>query len=249
MQSLNRGLIAGVALVVAAVLLGIVAIWRWGPESSETPEPTALEQAEVTISPTAPPVPTSPPPVTYTVQAGDTLSVIAQAHDVSVDQLIVANSITNPDFLQIGQTLVIPHGDTPPPADHASEPDAGDDVPPGELPDVEVPTLTPSGSSHVEVTQVAGVGDLGEEMVVLESGGGAVSLDGWTLSTALGEDFVFPPLTLFPQGTVRVHSRYGHNTPRDLFWGRIEPAWQPGELLTLRNAEGSIVDTYVVPGP
>lgn len=249
MQSRNWGLIAGVSLVVIAVLLGAGAIWRWGPESSETPEPTAPEYADVTVSPTVPPLPTPPLPVTYTVQAGDTLSAIAHAHDVSVDQLIVANSIANPDVLHIGQVLIIPDEDDPSPAGHPADPDGDEDLSAVELDDMEVPTLTPSGSPRVEITEVAAVGDLAEERVVLESRGGAVSLDGWTLSTALGESFVFPPLTLFPQATVRVHSRFGHNTPRDLFWGRIEPAWQPGELLTLRNAEGSIVHTYTVPGP
>lgn len=249
MQSPNWGLIAGVALVVVAVLLGIGAIWRWGPEPSETPEPTAPEQAEVTVHPIAPPLPTPRSPVTYTVQAGDTLSAIAQAHDVSVDRLIVANSIANPDVLHIGQVLVIPRQDDPYPAEDREDPEAEADLSAVELDGVEVPTLTPSGSPRVEIAEVAAVGDLGEERVVLQSRGGAVSLDGWTMSTTLGESFVFPPLTLFPEATVRVHSRYGHNTPRDLFWGRIEPALQPGELLTLRNAEGQIVHTYTVTGP
>ncbi len=47
-------------------------------------------------------------PRTYTVVAGDTLFVIAQRFGVSLDELVAANGITNPDRLEIGQVLIIP---------------------------------------------------------------------------------------------------------------------------------------------
>ena len=46
----------------------------------------------------------------YTVQAGDTLSGIAQKHHISTAALSKANGITNANSLQIGQKLVIPGG-------------------------------------------------------------------------------------------------------------------------------------------
>jgi len=45
---------------------------------------------------------------TYAVQAGDTLSSIAEAFGLNLEQLIAANHLTNPDRLDIGQVLVIP---------------------------------------------------------------------------------------------------------------------------------------------
>lgn len=46
--------------------------------------------------------------LTHIVGSGDTLSVIARRFFISVDQLMKANDISNPDALAIGQTLVIP---------------------------------------------------------------------------------------------------------------------------------------------
>lgn len=46
--------------------------------------------------------------VPYTVQAGDTLRLIAGKHNVSLDALIEANQVENPDLLSVGQSLVIP---------------------------------------------------------------------------------------------------------------------------------------------
>ncbi|WP_165212556.1 LysM peptidoglycan-binding domain-containing protein [Streptococcus tangpeifui] len=44
---------------------------------------------------------------TYTVQAGDTLSEIAESHNTTVDNLAQTNNISNPDFIFAGQTIEI----------------------------------------------------------------------------------------------------------------------------------------------
>jgi LysM repeat protein len=71
-----------------------------------TPVPTA------TIPPEA--LPTLPP-VTYTVKPGDTLSGIADLFGVTVDDIVRANNIADPNALQVGQVLIIP-GRAPTPA-------------------------------------------------------------------------------------------------------------------------------------
>ena len=43
----------------------------------------------------------------YVVQYGDTLAKIAKKYNVTVEQLMKWNSIQNPDFLMVGQQLVI----------------------------------------------------------------------------------------------------------------------------------------------
>ena len=53
------------------------------------------------------PEPTAPPQV-YVVKSGDTLYAIAGRFDCNVDDLIQANSIANPNALQVGQKLQIP---------------------------------------------------------------------------------------------------------------------------------------------
>ena len=80
-----------------------------------TPEPPTAAPAEPTPElPTAAPADptTAPPPAprTYTVQAGDTLRVVAERNNVSVQALLDANSLTpaQGDALRQGQELIIP---------------------------------------------------------------------------------------------------------------------------------------------
>jgi LysM repeat protein len=51
--------------------------------------------------------------VTYVVQSGDTLSLIADRFSVSLFDLMLANGLTNQDFIQVNQELVIPLGGLP----------------------------------------------------------------------------------------------------------------------------------------
>jgi LasA protease len=44
----------------------------------------------------------------YSVQAGDTLGAIAERYSVSIEALIEANQITNPNALEVGQILIVP---------------------------------------------------------------------------------------------------------------------------------------------
>jgi LysM repeat protein len=44
----------------------------------------------------------------YTVQAGDNLSDLAEQFNTTVEELVAANGLTDPNALQPGQTLIIP---------------------------------------------------------------------------------------------------------------------------------------------
>ena len=47
-------------------------------------------------------------PYTHTVQSGETLTAIALRYGVSVDEIIQANGLANPNYLYVGEQLVIP---------------------------------------------------------------------------------------------------------------------------------------------
>ncbi len=233
-------------IVSAAATLTILFVWEHINTSAPPPTipaltPTSTEEAAM---PPSAPTDVPPTPLPYIVQEGDTLGAIAQTYGISVEELMAVNGLTDPNVLHVGQTLTIPASSTvTPTADSldatSSAPFVGRGTP--------LPTLTPSGPPLIVIGQVLGSGDLEAEVVVVRNRGGAVSMEGWTLSDAEGNIFIFPAITLFAETQLRIHSAAGRSTPSDLYWGRSAPAWNGGELITLRNREGNVMDTYIAP--
>jgi len=88
----------------------------------------------------SPPPATGPPPTsnnTYTVQAGDTLYRIARRLGIPVNDIVIANNITNPSLIYPGTVLTLPTGtDATPPNDPPPT------APPAPPPPPEVPPVT-----------------------------------------------------------------------------------------------------------
>jgi len=82
--------------------------------------------AAAALGATAAAAPTVAAATTYVVRPGDTLGAIALRHGVSVQALVHANGISNPNLIRIGQLLQIPDSSAGLPGytNHAS------DVPP-----------------------------------------------------------------------------------------------------------------------
>jgi LysM repeat protein len=110
------------------------------PDASSTPVPSATPYA-------ATPTPiivrgdsggsagASGQEITYTVESGDTLLVLATRYDTTVEAIMKRNNIASAADLQVGQQLVIPSGKssvatpaattTPPPAGATTTPGGG----------------------------------------------------------------------------------------------------------------------------
>jgi LysM repeat protein len=128
------------------------------PEAANGSTPAEASSAEEQAAASTP-----TPPGTYLVQSGDTLSGIAEKFGVPLANLMTANGLTNQDFIQVGQELIIPVGnvviptptftpapiptDTPLPFDPPTPLPEGAAVPPEPAATVgpsPTPTLTPT---------------------------------------------------------------------------------------------------------
>jgi LysM repeat protein len=109
---------AAISLVISlSISLIMLYVFLLSLEVVEVPVgPGAPAQAGSTaLPPQAAAVIPSPKPTTttYIVQAGDSLSGIAFQFDVSMEDLMRANGLTNADLLFVGQELIIPVGGLP----------------------------------------------------------------------------------------------------------------------------------------
>ncbi len=98
-----------------------------GGKSEETPAPPR--------SPTPPPTPT-PTPFTYTIVKDDTLIGVAFRFGLTLEELLAANPGIDPQFLTIGETLIVPLPENPAPG-------AGLPTPVGEVAAMKAPVCYP----------------------------------------------------------------------------------------------------------
>jgi lipoprotein-anchoring transpeptidase ErfK/SrfK len=171
-------------------------------ETSITPEPTATpvmvgepvtpvataepEDATPTPAPTAD-VSTPTPAVTGTqhvVQEGETLSIIARAYSVSVEDLVAANGLVDPDTIYSGQVLTIP-------AEVGSTPVTTPVTP---VPATPTPILTPALPPKIQEDRWIDI-DLSEQRLTAYEGGTPVRTT--LVSTGL-------PQTPTPEGQFRI---------------------------------------------
>ena len=83
-------------------------------ESATPPTPPEETPTSAPAQPTAAPSP-PPPPVTtegieYVVRWGDTVDLIAGRYGVSVQDIVAANNLTDPNLIRAGDVLIIPGG-------------------------------------------------------------------------------------------------------------------------------------------
>ncbi len=108
--------------------------------------------------------------------------------------------------------------------------------------------LSPDAEILVDIVSVIGAETLDAEMVLIRyTGEGELNLADWHLEDEDKNVFVFPGLTLYPEGAVQVHTMAGQDTVVDLYWGLRQSVWESGEEVSLIDPQGTERAIYIVP--
>lgn len=162
----------------------------------------------------------------YVVQAGDSLSSIADRFGVPQAVIIEANKLDDPNFLFSGQRLVIPPAGTQP----------------------ATATPAPPSPAGIKIRAVNSPGDLANEHVeIVNDGSVGLNLQGWKVQRSGGPEYTFGDLLLLPGSSVRLYSGPGTDSTIARYWGQSAPVWQSGAQAALVSAQGQEISRYVVP--
>ena len=187
----------------------------------------------------------------HTVEAGDTISTLSLVYEVSMDDIILINQMRDPefdpDFLNIGQELVIPVCGVATPTPTVAPTNTA--VPTAVIPSP-IPSASPlpPGAIQVAILGVFNIGDVTKESVEIINEGSPIDLEDWTLTNGRGDTFVFPSFRLFSGGKVTVYTGVGENTPIDLYWGLSGSVWRIGDVASLFDADGELQAEFEVEG-
>lgn len=244
-------------IVVSTVVVLSILFWWGNRDDSESnaevaeatlpagmlPTPNIAAPPSGTIAPEATASASASEPVVHVVQAGETLNMISQQYDVSVDDIMLVNGMDNPNFIAVGQQLTIPVGGIPEPTVAPTETAAALPSP--------IPT-EPAGATGNGVIAVTGVLDPGiletEAVQLINSGAQEQSMQGWKVRDEDSNVYTFGDISIFGEGAgVLLHTRAGDDTFSDVHWGLSEPVWRSGEQLTLFDASEQVIATFIVP--
>lgn len=248
--------------VSAAVMLGLLYWWdaQYGAEVNgglaAVPVPiTASEPGLVELAPTLPPTETplpatltpTPEPTYHTVQAGESLSSIADRYEVSMQEIMDANGLFNANFIQEGERLLIPEDGVV-----VVEPTA---APATATPITAPPTPIPTeslgvGEADLVISSINGVGDItAENILIVNNGTRSVEIIGWEVRDSSGNVYKFQQgETLFGGGAgISLFSGVGDDTTTRRYWNLTAPVWESGEVIQIFDAEGTLQITATVP--
>ena len=221
-------LVAVNALVSAIVSTAVVlAAFTW---FLPAPPPPAVAISGTVLPPTAT---TRKQPIYYIVKPGDTLSTIAAQFNISTAALMQANGITNPNVLAVGQQLIIPPPDLTAPAPLQVTASTAAATP---VPILRITAILKAASPQPPTG----------EMVIVQNLGPRVNIKGWTLADLRGNIYVFPDFLLENNAGVRVHTEAGLDTATDLYWGRTSAVWDANDTATLKDRNGTVIDSYTI---
>jgi len=204
-----------------------------------TPTPGDAQPAPVNDAPSPTPNTAVDAEEIYVVQPGDSLLAIANRLGVSMQAIMDANNLTNPDFVFSGQRLVIPRSSAQAqPAQSATQPPA----------QAATGALAPPVGAGLRVASFAGAGSLPSEAVQIANDSDlVVNLQGWRLEKENGPAYQFGSISLFPGSGVVLYSGVGVDTSVALYWNQTAPIWQSGAVARLVNPQGQETTRLAVP--
>lgn len=168
----------------------------------------------------------------YVVVAGDSISSIANRFGITLDEIVRANSITDPNVVNVGTRLIIPVAA-----------DGNNAAPPAE------PTTPPLVVGEGMVIRVVDApGNIGTEAVqIVNDSNSVVNLNGWRLERENGPAYTFGELSIFPGSNIWVHTTSGTDTSIALYWNQTEAVWQSGSVARLIDGQSNVIHNYPVP--
>jgi LysM repeat protein len=196
----------------------------------------------------------TPKMLAYQVKEGDTLGALAVEFNISVTDIMMANDLTDPDNITIGQILLIPTAPLPKatstaiPSTVVASPSYQPSATATHEPEASATATEEGQRPKMIIEAVIGAGVLDSERVqLLHTGVGELSLAGWRLEDSTGNVYLFPDLTLYTGGTINLNTRNGQDTVADLYWGLAAPIWQSGKVAMLYDAENVLRSSYSIP--
>ncbi len=109
-------------------------------------------------------------------------------------------------------------------------------------------SLPPVDEPVLEIQSVFLPGDKDYEKISLKNiSTEPVDLSGWFLVNQAEEKFIFPSLTLYPNGALEVWTKAGVNTAVELFWNAPKALWKSGEYALLLDSAGQERARYLIP--
>ena len=198
----------------------------------------------------------------HIVDDGDTIFGLADEYGVNPFIMLEVNGLTEDTaFLDIGDELIVPIEGCPiediVPAtaepvetevEETSEVEVtaevtAEETEPANLTPSPTPTVTLAPTavdSEIQIVEVIRAGDVTAEGVRIRNNGRLVEAAGWTISDADGNEFEFEGLLLFSNAEHTIYTRSGEKGPIASYWGLEESVWQPGDVVTLRDADGDV---------
>ena len=200
-----------------------------GGEQASVGEAGAATPAEAVAPAATPSAAAGAEGTEYVIQVGDSLSGVADRFGVPVAAIVEANNLDNPDFVFVGQRLIIPSASAQLPAATATP----------------APAVANTG---LRLAAVENAGNLAAEAVgVANDSDLAVSLQGWRLEREGGPAYTFGNILLFPGSGLKLHSGAGTDSSVDVYWNQAAAVWSSGAVARLINPQGSEVARLSVP--